>query len=69
MLEAVLCCLPVCLAGGCATTLENYGEVGIRYGTEITLFSRASETCDCQATSELSVSEAILPKPAEPKPE
>ena len=44
-----------CLASGCATALTNHGEVGIRYGTELTFFSRASKTADTTATAEVEV--------------
>ena len=37
---------------GCIAKLSDHGEAGIRYGTEITFFSRASTT---EATSEASV--------------
>jgi len=40
---------------GCATALTNHGEVGLRYGTELTFFSRASKTADITATAEIEV--------------
>jgi hypothetical protein len=68
ILAVAICCLPLVCLASCATTLENYGEVGIRYGTEITLFSRASKTCDEEATSALSIDPEIVGvfKPAAP---
>ena len=43
--------LPIvgCLAG-CQITTKNQGETGIRYGTEITFFSRAAQTAPEEAT-------------------
>ena len=32
------------VTSGCSILLEDQGETGIRYGTEITFFSRASTT-------------------------
>lgn len=49
-----LCCVGGCLCG-CSTAIKNQGEVGIRFGNEITFFSRAAKTADEPATSELDV--------------
>jgi hypothetical protein len=43
------------LASGCMTTLHNQGEVGFRWGTEITFFHRAAATSEETATAELEV--------------
>lgn len=43
------------LFGGCATTLTNQGEVGARWGTEFTFFSRAAKTSDEPATAKVEV--------------
>ena len=43
------------LCVGCMTSLSNHGEVGFRYGTEVTFFHRSAETADEPATAELSV--------------
>lgn len=47
----------VCLCGmtclhGCAVVTKNQGEVGLRYGHEITFFSRAAQTAPEPATIE-----------------
>lgn len=41
-----------CLTG-CMTITTNQSEVGFRWGTEVTFFSRASKTSDEPATAEL----------------
>lgn len=38
---------------GCQTIVKNQSEVGFRWGTEVTFFSRAAETADEEATAEL----------------
>ena len=40
---------------GCTITTTNQGEAGIRYGTEITFFSRAAQTAPQSAVIETSV--------------
>lgn len=56
-----------CLTG-CATRLGHHGEVGVRYGTEVTFFSRASQTSDVEATAEIEVP-ALIDWLLKPKPE
>lgn len=56
--------------GGCATTLDNQGEVGFRYGTEFTFFHRATATCEESAKSSWSADveaiNALIRKQTEP---
>ena len=72
MKRLLLSCLLLCL-GGCATVIKNQGEVGMRWGTEITFFSRAAQTADEPATAEIKVpalAEWIIGEPQpEPEPE
>lgn len=66
-------------AAGCTIDLANQGEVGFRYGTEITFFHRAAKTSDEHAVSDLSVpsieewikgddADAPQPTPEQPQP-
>ena len=41
-----------CLVG-CATNIKNQSEVGFRWGTEVTFFSRAAQTAPEAATATL----------------
>jgi hypothetical protein len=45
-----------CLAEGCTIDLKNQGEVGFRYGHEITFFHRAAKTSDEAARSSIETS-------------
>ncbi len=64
-----LAMLGTCLLAGCATELKNQGEVGIRYGHEITFFSRAAKTSDEAATSALTVDKTLWQPIEAPKAE
>lgn len=44
---------------GCTIDLANQGEVGFRYGTEITFFHRAAKTSDEHAVSVLNADSII----------
>ena len=63
-------CLCLCMATGCQITTKNQGETGIRYGTEITFFSRAAQTSPEEATikSEAPALVDWLFRKPEPKP-
>lgn len=47
-------CLCLTLTTGCKIQTKNQGEVGFRYGTEFTFFSRAAQTAPEPATIESS---------------
>lgn len=40
---------------GCMTVQKNQGEMGLRYGTEVTFFSRASQTSPEEATNSVTI--------------
>jgi len=39
-----------CLSTGCSLITKNHGEIGVRYGTELTFFHRAAQTATEEAT-------------------
>lgn len=51
---AVMLVALLCLAG-CAVVTRNQSEAGLRYGTELTFFSRASQTSPETAESKLTI--------------
>jgi len=60
--------LLVFLIAGCKSTAKNQAEVGLRYGTEITFFSRAAQTSPEPATYEVTstVVDELLKTTAKP---
>lgn len=55
-----------CLAG-CKSSAKNQSEIGIRYGTEVTFFSRAAQTSPEAGSFEVTVDDRLM-KLVEPKP-
>lgn len=52
-----------CLLHGCSIVTKNQGEVGIRYGTEITFFSRAAQTAPEPSTVTTTLDDRLMPAP------
>ena len=42
-----------CLLPGCSTDIHNQAEVGFRWGTEVTFFSRSAQTAPEHSTATL----------------
>jgi hypothetical protein len=53
MLWAALAAMGWFWLTGCRTEVKNQGEVGFRWGTEVTFFSRAAQTAPEPATAEI----------------
>ena len=64
----VLLAVPACLAG-CQIVTHNQGEMGIRWGTEVTFFSRSAQTAPEPATVKFSVDDRIMGPPSPQVPE
>jgi len=49
-----------CLLAGCMYETKGQAEWGIRYGTEITFFSRNAKTADEPSTAKLSFDDRLM---------
>lgn len=50
-----------CAAPGCTVTTTNQSEFGVRYGTEITFFSRAAQTSPQGGNVTITLDERLMP--------
>lgn len=57
-----------CLVSGCMFETHGQAEWGIRYGTEITFFSRSAKTADEASTAKMSLDDRIMGLVGPPAP-
>ena len=56
----VLLAIGGCLLG-CTTTVSNSTEAGLRWGTEVTFFSRAAKTADEKGVATITIDDRLMP--------
>lgn len=50
-----------CLLPACTMTVKNQSEFGVRYGTEVTFFSRAAQTAPEPGTATVTIDDRLMP--------